>query len=504
MVQAQASANSVLSPTEVRSVVTGLMLAILLGALEQTIVSVALPLMSAELKGFELLAWVMSGYLVAVTVATPIYGKLGDLYGRRATLSVAIAIFLIASVACALAQSMPMLVGARILQGLGGGGLISVAQAIIADVVAPRERGRYQGYISTAYATASVSGPLLGGVLTEYLSWRWIFWINLPLGLFALWISRRALARLPVPGVKRPIDYTGAVLLCAGLTALLIGVTRVGQGAPWLAADNLKLFGLATLLLAAFLWQQRRAIEPIIPLVLFGDRTVTISCAVLFIVFFQLVALTVLIPLRLQMVAGSDVDSAAFQLVPLSLGVPLGAYTSGRIVSYVGRYKPLLLAGSALAPIAVLMLAFIDPHATLPSILCMTLAGFSFGLQLPASMVAVQNAVPSRHLGIATAVTAAFRSLGSAIGVAVLTAILLGTLRENAPAWAASLSSAEGIKDMMGATLARMDGTTRLQLTMAVQGTFQKTFIVSAAVACISFVLVLFISNEVLRDRPAH
>lgn len=504
MVEAQANAGPILSPSEIRTVIVGLMLVILLAALEQTIVSVALPMMSAELKGFDLLAWVMSGYLVAVTVATPIYGKLGDLYGRRAMLSVAITVFLVASVVCALAQTMPMLVGARILQGIGGGGLISVAQAIIADVVAPRERGRYQGYISTAYATASVSGPLAGGLLTEYLSWRWIFWINLPLGIVALWISRRALARLPVPGVKRPIDYLGAGLLSAGLTALLSGITRVAQGAPWLDAGNLQLFGITVVFLALFLWQERRAIEPIIPLGLFADRTVAISCAVLFIAFFQLVSLTVLIPLRLQMVTDIGVDGAALQLVPLSVCVPFGAYISGRLISRFGRYKPFQLTGSVLAAIAVLLLAFIDPHATVPSILCMMLAGVAFGMQMPTSMVAVQNAVPPRHVGIATALTAAFRSLGSAIGVAVLTAILLAALRETAPSLAASLSSAEGIKDMMAAALTTMDGAARGQLTTTVQGTFQKTFIVSAAVACISIVLVAFISDQELRDRPTR
>jgi EmrB/QacA subfamily drug resistance transporter len=504
MTQPQPNANTALSHTEVRSVIGGLMLAILLGALDQTIVSVALPNMSAELRGFELLAWVVSGYLVAVAVATPIYGKLGDLYGRRATLSFAIGLFLIASVACALAQSMPMLVGARILQGLGGGGLISVAQAIIADVVAPRERGRYQGYISAAYAVASVSGPLAGGFLTHYLSWRWIFWINLPLGLAAFFITRRALARLPVPHVKRPIDYIGALLLSAGLTALLVGVTRIGQGISWLDADNLQMFGVAAAFLAAFLWQERRAAEPIIPLMLFRNRTVAICCTILFVAFFQIVSLSVLLPLQLQMVTGIGVDGAALRMVPLTLAVSLGAYLGGRMTVRTGRFKPFQVAGATMVPFAVLGLAYTDPNTTLVSVIFMVMAGTGIGMQLPTSMVAVQNSIPAQHIGIATATTAFFRSLGAAIGIAVLTAILLATLHENAPAMAASLSGAEIIKDMVGGALTKMDDTARAQLALAAQDTFQKIFTISAAVSLVSLVLAALMPDDVLGDRPAH
>ena len=379
MTTLQASPPSPLSHAEVRSVIIGLMLAILLGALDQTIVSVALPKMSAELQGFELLAWVVSGYLVAVAVATPIYGKLGDLYGRRAMLSSAIAIFLIASVACALAQSMPMLVAARILQGLGGGGLISVAQATIADVVAPRDRGRFQGYISGAYAVASVCGPLAGGFLTAYLSWRWVFWINLPLGLAAFVISRRALARLPVPHVKRPVDYPGALLLSLGLSLLLIGITRIGQGAAWSEALNLQLFAVAAAALAAFLWQERRAIEPIIPLDLFRMPTVSICCGILFIAFFQIVSLSVLIPLRLQMMTEVGVEGSALQLIPLSLAIPFGAYVGGSLTARSGRFKRIQLSGALLVPCAVLGLALIDPRASIAGTLLMALTGLGIG-----------------------------------------------------------------------------------------------------------------------------
>ena len=214
----------------IRSVLIALMLAIFLGALDQTIVAVSMPAISAQFKDVGLLAWVISGYMVAMTVAVPIYGKLGDLYGRRRLMLFGMGLFTLASLFCGLAQNMEQLVLARIFQGIGAGGMISVSQAIIGDIVPPRERGRYQGYFSSMYAVASVAGPVLGGYMTEFLSWRWVFLINLPLGLGAWWVAHRTLIGLPVPQRKPIIDYLGTVLMIIGLTALLLGITQVGQG----------------------------------------------------------------------------------------------------------------------------------------------------------------------------------------------------------------------------------------------------------------------------------
>jgi len=501
------SSSPSFSPTEVRAVVIGLMLAILLGALDQTIVSVALPMMAADLHGFDLLAWVVSGYLVAVAVATPIYGKLGDLYGRRAMLSFAIGVFLVSSVACAAATSMPMLIGARILQGLGGGGLISVAQAAIADVVAPRDRGRFQGYISGAFAVASVTGPLAGGFLTEYLSWRWIFWINLPLGLAAFIISRRALMRLPVPHVKRPVDYAGALLLSLGLSLLLIGITRIGQGVSWNESVNLALFGIAVVALVVFLWQEQRAVEPIIPLTLFRIPVMGLGCGILFVAFCQIVSLSVLIPLRLQMITDAGVQGSAFQLIPLSLAIPFGAYIGGSLTTRSGRYKQVQLVGALLVPLAVAGLALMDPRMAWLGGLLMALTGIAIGLQLPTSMVAVQNAVPHRHVGIATAVTAFFRSLGAAIGIAVLMALLLAILHDKAPALAGGESGAAVIRAMVGEGGARMPNLApeaRAQLTLAVQGAFRSIFLFGAGLAAVSVLLAWRMPDDELSTETAH
>jgi EmrB/QacA subfamily drug resistance transporter len=493
--------NASLSHSEVRSVVTGLMLAILLGALDQTIVSVSLPMMSADLQGVGLLAWVVSGYLIAVAVATPIYGKLGDLYGRRVVLSSAIGIFLLASVACAMAPSMPFLVGARIVQGLGGGGLISVAQATIADVVAPRDRGRYQAYISGAFAVASVSGPLAGGLLTAYLSWRWIFWINVPLGLGALLISRRALARLPTPHIKRPVDYLGATLLTACLTSLLIGITRAGQGAPWLDERNLWLFGVSLLSLIAFIWQEQRTEEPIVPLRLFRIKTVSISCAVLFVAFIQVVSLSVLIPLELQMMTTVGADGAAVRLIPLSMSIPLGAYIGGKLMSRTGRFKNIQLVGAFLMPLGVLVLAVSHPQSTWLYAIGMMMTGAGVGLQIPTSTVAVQNAVPHRHVGIATAVAAFSRSLGAAIGIAVLMALLLTSLQTDLPASVGGLSGAEIIRTLVGETGMHIDAMLRQQLASSSQDAFQKIFLIGALIACASFILTLCMKDESLDEK---
>ena len=488
------------SHAEVRSIIIGLMLAILLGALDQTIVSVALPMMSADLGGVDLLAWVVSGYLITVAVATPIYGKLGDLYGRRVMLSSAIGIFLLASVGSAMAPTMPFLVGARIMQGVGGGGLISVAQAIIADVVAPRERGRYQGYISAAFAVASVSGPLLGGFLTSYLSWRWVFWINLPLGAAAMIISRRALARLHTPRVKRPVDYPGAVLMTVALTPLLIGITRVGQGTPWFDDLNLQLFGATLVAMVLFLWQEKRSVEPIVPLSLFRNSTVSLSCTIMFIAFILIVSLSVLIPLRAQMLLGVRADRAALQLLPFSLAIPLGAYAGGKLSAYTGRFKRIQLCGAVCVPISMLGLIFVDVHALGANLVCVALIGAAIGLQLPTSTVAVQNAVAHHHIGIATAVIAFCRSLGAAIGIAVLMAVLMATLQSMAPASMGSLSGAEIIKDMVDHAAASMSALAHAQLATSVQGAFRKVFVLATVIACVAIALSLSLRDETLGE----
>jgi EmrB/QacA subfamily drug resistance transporter len=474
------------SVSEIRSIVFGLMLIILLGALDQTIVSVSLPQMVHDLGGVSMLAWVVAGYLVAATVSTPVYGKLGDLYGRRMLLSVAVTIFLLASVACAMAQTMPVLIAARILQGIGGGGLISTSQAIIGDVVPLRERGRYQGYISVVYAVASVGGPVLGGYLTHLLSWRWVFWINLPLGAVALWAARRALKRLPVPGVKRPIDYVGAVLLTGGLSLLLVAITRLGQGTPLLSPDTLWLTAISVVLLGLFAWHEHRTEEPLVPPAIFRIRTVWIGCAILFVSFFQVVSLSVLVPFGMQTLDGIRPDQAALNLIAFSLAVPVGAFASGRWMLHSGRYKPLQLIGTGLLPLAMLLLAYVGPHATLSTSIALVLAGVATGMTMPTSLVAVQNAVAQKNIGVATAMTALCRSMGGAIGVAVLSSILFGLLH----------GGGAGIETAAAAGTGALSSASGSDAAFA----FRMTFFCGALVSVVAHVLAWMIPEASLRS----
>ncbi|MDF0731092.1 MDR family MFS transporter [Pseudomonas entomophila] len=422
--------TAALPPAVLRSVLSALMLAILLGALDQTIVAVSLPAISAQFNDVGLLAWVISGYMVAMTVAVPIYGKLGDLYGRRRMILTGTALFTLASIFCALAQNMEQLVLARVLQGIGAGGMVSVSQAIIGDFIPPRERGRYQGYFSSMYALASVAGPVLGGWLTEYLSWRWVFWINLPLGILAWWVIRRALIGMPVTRREARVDYLGALLLILGLGSLLLGVTLVGQGHAWLAPPVLALFACALLGLALFVAHERRCEEPLLPLKLFGNRVAVLCWAVIFSASFQAISLTMLMPLRYQSITGAGADSAALHLLPLVMGLPMGAFSAGRLTTFSGRYKPQILTGAVLMPLAIVGMALTPPQSALLSALFMLLTGIACGLQFPTSLVGTQNAVQMRDIGVATSTTNLFRSLGGAMGVACMSSLLLALLHQ--------------------------------------------------------------------------
>nr|WP_281354576.1 MDR family MFS transporter [Pseudomonas akapageensis] len=481
----------------VRSVLVALMLAIFLGALDQTIVAVSLPAISAQFKDVGLLAWVISGYMVAMTVAVPIYGKLGDLYGRRRMMLFGLGLFTLASVFCAMAQSMEQLVLARIFQGIGAGGMISVSQAIIGDIIPPRERGRYQGYFSGMYALASVAGPVLGGYLTEYLSWRWVFWINLPLGLVSWWVARHSLRGLPIPHRKPIIDYFGTVLLILGLSSLLLGITEIGQGKSWHDPTVSTLVFTALLTLGLFAWYERRVREPLLPMKLFANRTATLCWCTVFFTSFQAISLSVIMPLRYQSITGAGSDSAALHLLPLAMGLPIGAYFAGRLTSLTGRYKPQILTGALLMPFFIAGMAFTPPQSMLLSALFMLLTGIASGVQFPTSLVGTQNAVEPRDIGVATSTTNLFRALGGAMGVACMSALLLAMLQD------ASLAQASvaglGVEGTSGNAL--LQGLNAASGSIELTITFRHLLLASAAISLLGLCAALALPDKILRGR---
>ena len=485
------------SKPAVRSILFALMLAIFLGALDQTIVAVSMPAISAQFKDVGLLAWVISGYMVAMTVAVPIYGKLGDLYGRRHMMLFGLGLFTLASVFCAMAQSMEQLVLARIFQGIGAGGMISVSQAIIGDIIPPRERGRYQGYFSGMYALASVAGPVLGGYLTEYLSWRWVFWINLPLGLASWWVARHSLRGLPIPHRKPIIDYFGTVLLIIGLSSLLLGITEIGQGKPWHAPEVSALVLTALLALSLFAWYERRVQEPLLPMKLFANRTATLCWCTMFFTSFQAISLSVIMPLRYQSITGAGSDSAALHLLPLVMGLPIGAYCAGRLTSLTGRYKPQILAGALLMPLVIAGMACTPPQSMWLSALFMLLTGIASGVQFPTSLVGTQNAVEPRDIGVATSTTNLFRALGGAMGVACMSALLLAMLQDSslAPMSAAGVGGEGTSGNALLQGLGAASGSIELTIT------FRHLLLASAAISLLGLCAALALPDKILRGR---
>jgi EmrB/QacA subfamily drug resistance transporter len=434
---------------------------------------------------------VISGYLIASTVVTPLYGRLSDLVGRRRVMTIAILIFLVASVACALAQTLPQLVLARVIQGVGGGGLIATAQSVVADVVPLRQRGRYQSYVSIVWAVASMLGPVIGGVLTEYLSWPWIFWINLPVGAVALLLVHRSLKALPVTLRRARIDGVGALLLLTGLTALLIPITRVGQGTAWSDAWNLIGWAIAVALLVVFVAQQRRHPQAIVPMALFANPTVVACCALLFVCFFNFIAMSVLVPLRLQLVAGYSAADAALRLLPLTLAIPAAAFTSGRWLSRTGRVLPAQRVGVVLVPLALLTLGFAPPSGPIATAALIVL-GAGMGLQMPTTLITVQQSVSRDQIGTVTALTAFFRLLGGAIGIAVLSSVVLLLLRDHLPAGVQSLD-AEGLGQLI-------DASRRGHGAPASDVAFQRVMWLGAAISVLSLWFVTRLPDLRLHD----
>ena len=411
----------------VRTIVLGILLAMFLGALDQTIVATALPTIGRELGDVENLSWVVSAYLLTSTAVTPLYGKLSDIHGRRAMLLVAISVFALGSIASALAPTMAVLILARGLQGLGGGGLLSLAQTIVGDVVSPLERGRYQGLIGTVFAASSIGGPLLGGVLAEHLHWSFIFWINLPIGLVAFLMTNNVLRRLPRHDRPHRLDVGGAVLMLIATIALMLALTWGGARYPWHSRQILTLLVTSGAFWALFVIRLMTAREPFLPLPMLLNPVVGTGIASVTCVFGTMIGLTIFVPLYFEVVRGLSSSESGLALIPLMGGTVIGSTFSGRAMTHVRRYKRMPVVGLAAAIVGLVVLALLP--ASLPiAVVCAVLGAIGLGLGsvFPVTTVSVQNAVLPYQMGTATGAMNFFRSLGGALIVALFGTILLG------------------------------------------------------------------------------
>ncbi|WP_322981470.1 MFS transporter [Pseudomonas sp. C11] len=409
--------NERISESRLRRILSGLMLALFLAALDQTIVAVVLPDMARTLALPDYLPWVVSAYLLAMTVAVPIAGKLGDLFGRTRLLQGAILLFMLASLLCGLARDTGELVAARALQGIAAGAMMNCIQSLIGELIAPAERGRYQAWFSGMFAIAGLLGPLLGAWLGQW-SWRGVFLINLPLGLLALLLARRGLQGLGNSQTGKQVDYLGCLLLTLGLGSVMLLITRIGHGEPWQSTEHACLLLLGAVGSLAFAFWQTRASEPLIPPALLRISTLRASLTVMLFSSFLAVGLAVLIPLQAQ---GSD---ATPLLTALAAGVPLGAFAGGRLSARLKRYKPLILMGCSALPFCLAGVAWAGSSQAL-LLVFLLLTGVALGLQFPTALVAVQNAAPRAQLGVATACCGLVRGLGGALGAALLMSLFV-------------------------------------------------------------------------------
>jgi EmrB/QacA subfamily drug resistance transporter len=412
------------------TVFAALMLGMFLAALDQTIVSTALPTIVGDLGGLDHLSWVVTAYLLAATISTPIYGKLGDMLGRKPVFLAAILIFLAGSMLAGLSQTMGQLIGFRALQGIGAGGLMVGAQAIIGDIVPPRERGRYMGLIGSVFAVASVAGPLLGGFLVDNLSWRWVFYVNLPVGALAVLIVVTRL-HLHTPPVRHKIDVLGAALLSGGVSALILLTTWGGNEYAWGSPAIVGLGVAGVALLGLFVWWETKAPEPIVPLGLFRSRVFSVANAMGFSIGMAMFGAIVFLPLYLQLVYGASPTESGLRMLPLMAGLLVAAIASGRAITRIGRYRPFPIAGTAILVVGMYLLSrlTVDTEPWLASVY-MLVVGVGIGLVMQVLVLVVQNDVRPQDIGVATSTATFSRSVGGSFGVAIFGAIFATSLTD--------------------------------------------------------------------------
>ena len=416
---------------QILRVITGIMLCIFLASLDQTVIIPAVPAMAADLNAFGHLAWIVTAYLLTSTAATPIIGKLSDIWGRRALLIPSLIVFILASLACGFAQTLPQLIAARAVQGLGGAGLMSMAQASIADVVSPRERGRYQGYMASMWGVSSIAGPIVGGWVTDNLSWRWIFWANLPIGLVALVLCERALRMIKTQKREVRIDFAGSALLIGSVTSLLLMLSWGGVELPWDSGLVIALGAAGVLMLGALVWQERRAVDPVLPPRLFGNRTFLCGVLIAFFTSLGLFGATFLLPLFFQLVLGFDAERSGLLVMPFLTSSVVGAFAGGQFARRLGRTKGIVLAGLGCCVLGLLGLMLQATSGVLWLVLPMSaLLGLGIGVTMPSVLMQVQNAAERRDVGAATGSLLFLRSMGGAFGSTIVGSLLASRFNE--------------------------------------------------------------------------
>ena len=478
-----------------RLIFGALLLVLLLASLDQTIVSTALPTIVGDLGGISKLSWVVTAYLLASTVAGPLYGKIGDLYGRKLVLQAAIVIFLAGSALCGISQNMTELIVFRAIQGLGGGGLFVITIAVIGDIIPPRDRGRYQGFFGAVFGVSTVIGPLLGGFFVDNLSWRWIFYINLPIGLIALAVIAAAF-QARTDRTRHKIDYLGAALLAGGLSAIVLYTSLGGTTYPWGSPELLVMIVGGFVLLAAFVFVEARAAEPILPLEIFRNRIFSVTSAIGFIVGVGLFGAVTYLPLYLQDVKGHSPTTSGLLITPMMAGLLITSIGSGQLISRFGRYKPFPIVGTAIMALGLTLLSRLHVGtSTLVAGAYMLVLGLGLGLVMQVLVLAAQNAVDYKYLGVASSGSTLFRQVGGSIGVAIFGAIFANRLAANL---AAKLPAGAHVTSAPNpAALKRLPPAAHTAYITAITDALHPVFLAAAGTAVLAFVL-----TWLLRDVP--